>query len=160
MAGSSQVAPPGVGVKRCGQEVSMDLLYTAEATARGGREGEVVSDDGALDLMLAYPKELGGPGGDTTNPEQLLAGAWSACFHNAMKLVAKKLALDVSASSVTAKVSLGAVDKQFCLEATLIGHLPGLDQQDAQELMDRTHDVCPISKAIGANIPVGLEATV
>ena len=61
---------------------------------------------------------------------------------------------------IMAVVSLGAVDKQFCLEATLIGHLPGLDQQDAQELMDRTHDVCPISKAIGANIPVGLEATV
>lgn len=135
----------------------MDLLYTAEATARGGREGEVVSDDGALDLMLAYPKEVGGPGGDTTNPEQLLAAAWSACFHNALKRVAKHLGLDAAASSVTAKVSLLMADKQFALEAALVGHLPGIDPAVAQDLMDRTHDVCPISKAIGSNIPVALQ---
>ena len=137
----------------------MDLLYTAEATARGGREGEVVSDDGALDLMLAHPKEIGGPGGDTTNPEQLLAAAWSACFHNALKRVAKLQKLDVSSSSVTAKVSLMMGEKEFGLEATLIGHLPGLEQDVADALMSSTHDVCPVSKAIGANIPVGLEAT-
>ncbi|HUR13247.1 MAG TPA: organic hydroperoxide resistance protein [Mycobacteriales bacterium] len=135
----------------------MDLLYTAEATARGGREGEVVSDDGALDLMLAHPKEVGGPGGDTTNPEQLLAAAWSSCFHNALKRVAQHQKLDVSASSVTAKVSLMMADKQFALEATLIGHLPGLDKEAADGLMSRTHEVCPISKSIGSNIPVGLE---
>jgi len=138
----------------------MDLLYTAEATARGGREGEVVSDDGALDVMLAYPKELGGPGGDSTNPEQLLAGAWSACFHNALKLVARQAKLDVSASSVTAKVSLMGEGREFAIEAVLIGHLPGLEREAAQGLMDRTHDVCPISKAIGSNVPVGLEVVV
>ena len=137
----------------------MDLLYTAEATARGGREGEVVSDDGALDLMLAHPKEIGGPGGDTTNPEQLLAAAWSACFHNALKRVAKHQKLDVSASSVTARVSLMMGDKEFALEATLVGHLPGLEKAAAEGLMESTHDVCPISKAIGSNIPVGLEVT-
>lgn len=137
----------------------MNLLYTAEATARGGREGEVVSDDGALDLLLAHPKEVGGPGGDTTNPEQLLAAAWSACFHNALKRVAQHLSLDASASSVTAKVGLLMEDKQFALEVTLIGHLPGLERADAEALMDRTHDVCPISKAIGSNIPVKLEVT-
>ena len=135
----------------------MNLLYTAEATARGGREGEVVSDDGALDLMLAHPKELGGPGGDTTNPEQLLAAAWSSCFHNALKRVAQHQKVDASASSVTAKVSLMMAEKEFALEATLIGHLPGLDKAAADALMDRTHDVCPISKAIGSNITVRLE---
>jgi lipoyl-dependent peroxiredoxin len=144
-------------VKRCAQEVVMNLLYTAEATARGGREGEVVSDDGALDLMLAHPKEIGGPGGDTTNPEQLLAAAWSSCFHNALKRVAQHQKVDATHSSVTAKVSLLMEDKQFAIEATLIGNLPGLEKDVAEALMDRTHDVCPISKAIGANIPVRLE---
>lgn len=135
----------------------MNLLYTAEATARGGREGEVVSDDGALDLMLAYPKEVGGPGGDTTNPEQLLAAAWSSCFHNALKRVAQHQKVDATTSSVTAKVSLMTEEKLFALEATLIGHLPGMDKDAAEALMTRTHEVCPISRAIGSNIPVNLE---
>jgi osmotically inducible protein OsmC len=134
----------------------MKVLYTAEVTARGGREGEVVSDDGALDLVLAYPKELGGPGGDNTNPEQLMAAAWASCFHNALKLVAQHQKVDVSASTVTAKVNLMMVDTEFALEGTLIGHLPGLDEETAKALMDRTHDVCPISKAIGSNITVNL----
>jgi Ohr subfamily peroxiredoxin len=137
----------------------MNLLYTAEATARGGREGEVVSDDGALDLMLAYPKEVGGPGGDTTNPEQLLAAAWSACFHNALKRVAQSQKLPVATSSVTVKVGLFMEEKSFALEATLIGHLPELEKSVAEALMDSTHDVCPISKAVGSNIPVRLEVT-
>lgn len=135
----------------------MNLLYTAEATARGGREGEVVSDDGALDLMLAHPKEVGGPGGDTTNPEQLLAAAWSSCFHNALKRVAQHEKVDASASSVTVKVGLLMEEKQFAIEATLIGHLPGVDKETAAGLMDRTHEVCPISKAIGSNITVNLQ---
>jgi len=134
----------------------MDLIYTAEATARGGREGEVVSEDGALDLLLAYPKAVGGPGGETTNPEQLLAAAWSACFHNALQRVAGK-ELDTTGSSVTARIGLGAVGKAFALEATLVGHLPALDRADAEGLMSRTHEVCPISRAIGSNIPVTLE---
>jgi Ohr subfamily peroxiredoxin len=135
----------------------MDLLYTAEATARGGREGEVVSEDGAIDLMLAYPKEVGGPGGDTTNPEQLLAAAWSACFHNALQRVAKSDGLDVTGSSVTARIGLLAGDKQFSLQASLVGHLPALDEATGRQLMERTHDVCPVSKAFGTNIPVTLE---
>lgn len=134
----------------------MDAIYTAEATARGGREGEVVSEDGALDLLLAYPKEVGGPGGDTTNPEQLLAAAWSACFHNALRRVAGK-ELDTTGSSVSVRVTLGSEGKVFALEATLVGHLPGLDAATAEDLMHRTHAVCPISRAIGSNIPVRLE---
>ena len=137
----------------------MDLLYTASATARGGREGEVVSEDGALDLMLAYPKEVGGPGGDTTNPEQLLSAAWAACFHNALQRVAKSQGLDVTGSAVTVRVGLLMEDKSFALEAALVGHLPTLDAATAKGLMDTTHDVCPVSKAIGSNIPVALEVT-
>lgn len=135
----------------------MDLLYTASATARGGREGEVVSDDGALDLVLAHPKEVGGPGGDTTNPEQLLAAAWSSCFHNALQRVARHQQVDATGSSVTAKVSLMMADKQFTLEATLVGELPGMDRAAAEELMARTHEVCPVSRAVHGNIPVRLE---
>ena len=135
----------------------MDLLYTAVATARGGREGEVVSEDGALDLVLAYPKEMGGPGGDATNPEQLLAASWSACFHNALQLVAKAQGLDVTGSSITARVSLMMEGRSFSLQGTLVGHLPTLDAAAAQALLDSTHDVCPVSKAFGTNIPVTLE---
>jgi Ohr subfamily peroxiredoxin len=135
----------------------MDLLYTASATARGGREGEVVSEDGAIDLMLAYPKEVGGPGGDTTNPEQLLAAAWSACFHNALQRVAKIQGLDVTGSAVTARIGLLMEDKQFSLEATIVGHLSMIDAADAEALMGRTHDVCPVSKGFGDNIKVSLE---
>jgi lipoyl-dependent peroxiredoxin len=137
----------------------MDLLYTAEATARGGREGEVVSDDGAIDLMLAHPKEVGGPGGDTTNPEQLLAAAWSACFHNALQRVARHQKVDVAGSSVTVKIGLMMEEKLFSLDATLIGHLPGVDKEAGEALMARTHEVCPVSRATQGNIPVRLEVT-
>jgi Ohr subfamily peroxiredoxin len=135
----------------------MDLLYTASATARGGREGEVVSEDGAIDLMLAYPKEVGGPGGDTTNREKLLAAAWSACFHTALQRVAKSQKLDVTGSAVTARIGLLMEDKAFALEATLVGHLPGVDPEAAKALMDTTHEVCPVSKGFGDNIKVTLE---
>jgi lipoyl-dependent peroxiredoxin len=137
----------------------MDLLYTATATARGGREGEVVSDDGALDLVLAHPKEVGGPGGDTTNPEQLLAAAWSSCFHNALQRVARHQGVDATGSSVTAQVGLLMEDKLFSLQATLVGSLPRVEKDAAEALMARTHEVCPISRAMHGNIPVQLQVT-
>ena len=137
----------------------MDLLYTQAATARGGREGEVVSEDGALDLMLAYPKEVGGPGGETTNPEQLLAAAWAACFHNALQRVAKHQGIDVTGSSVTAKVTLFTEDKLFSLGGALVGHLPGVEPAVAEALMQRTHEVCPISLSLHGNVPVSLEVS-
>jgi Ohr subfamily peroxiredoxin len=135
----------------------MDLLYTSVATARGGREGEVVSDDGVLDLLLAHPKELGGPGGDATNPEQLMAAAWAACFHSALKRVAGKDKIDVTGSSITARVSLGIDGHVFGLAATLVGILPTLDAPDAEELMARAHEVCPFSRATRGNIEVHLQ---
>jgi Ohr subfamily peroxiredoxin len=135
----------------------VDILYTATATARGGREGEVVSDDGVLDLLLAHPKELGGPGGDKTNPEQLFAAGYSACFHSALKRVAGNEKLDVAESSITAKVSLGVDGKLFGLAVTLVGRFPALEEAEGRKLMEMAHQVCPYSRATMGNIEVTLE---
>ena len=135
----------------------MDVLYTAVATARGGREGEVVSDDGVLDLTLTLPKDLGGPGGDHTNPEQLFAAGYAACFHSALKRVAGQQQLDVEGSSITARVGLGIDGKAFGLAVTLVGAFPTLDAADGEQLMHDAHQVCPYSRATRGNIDVHLE---
>lgn len=137
----------------------VDILYTARATARGGREGEVVSDDGVLDLLLAHPTELGGPGGDTTNPEQLFAAGYAACFHSALKRVAGGERLDVTGSTITAEVSLGVDGKVFGLAVTLVGRFPSLDDAAAHDLMAKAHQVCPYSRATRGNVQVSLEVT-
>ena len=134
----------------------VDILYTAEATARGGREGEVVSSDGVLDLLLALPTELGGPGGDSTNPEQLFAAGYAACFHSALKRVAGQQKLDVATSSITARVSLGLDGSAFGLEVTLAGSFPALSEAEGKELMEAAHHVCPYSRATRGNIEVHL----
>ncbi len=135
----------------------MDVMYTAAATARGGREGEVVSDDGVLDLSLTLPKELGGPGGDHTNPEQLFAAGYSACFHSAVKRIAGQQKVDVAGSSITARVGLGLDDQGFGLAVTLVGEFPTLDAATAQRLMHEAHQVCPYSRATRGNVEVQLE---
>ncbi|MCU1594765.1 MAG: organic hydroperoxide resistance protein [Frankiales bacterium] len=134
-------------------------MYTAVATARGGREGEVVSDDGVIDLMLAVPKEMGGPGGDASNPEQLFAAGYSACFHSALKLVAGKAKVDVTGSSITAHVSIGADDQGFGLAVSLVGAFPTLSAEQGQELMEKAHQVCPYSRATRGNIEVSLSVS-
>jgi lipoyl-dependent peroxiredoxin len=135
----------------------MDVLYTAVATARGGREGEVVSDDGVLDLTLTLPKDLGGPGGDHTNPEQLFAAGYAACFHSALKRVAGQQGLDVEGSSITARVGLGIDGKAFGLAVTLVGAFPTLDAAAGEQLMHDAHQVCPYSRATRGNVDVHLE---
>lgn len=135
----------------------VDILYTAEATARGGREGEVVSDDGVLDLLLALPTELGGPGGDMTNPEQLFAAGYAACFHSALKRVAGQQKVDVEGSSITAQVSLGIDGQAFGLAVTLVGAFPSLDAAAGEALMEAAHQVCPYSRATRGNIDVDLQ---
>jgi lipoyl-dependent peroxiredoxin len=136
----------------------MKPLYTAVATARGGREGEVVSDDGVLDLSLMRPKELGGPEGDHTNPEQLFAAGYAACFHSALKRIAKEQGLDIEPSEITARVTLGrGEDKAFGLAVTLMGALPTLDPPQGEQLMQAAHQVCPYSRATRGNIEVSLE---
>ncbi|TMC50150.1 MAG: organic hydroperoxide resistance protein [Chloroflexi bacterium] len=131
------------------------VLYTAEAVATGdGRGGHVRSSDGLLDIDLALPLELAGPGGHT-NPEQLFAAGYAACFHSALKLVARRLEVDVTDSTVTARVGLGAGgDGGFVLTVALGVHLPNADAGQAQRAADAAHKVCPYSNATRGNIDV------
>ena len=135
----------------------MNILYTAEATATGGREGHVATTDGALTVDLAVPKELGGPGGLATNPEQLFAAGYAACFHSALKRVAGGKKIDVEGSSITAQVGLGVDGQAFGLAVTLVGAFPTLDAAAADALMHDAHEVCPYSRATRGNIDVTLE---
>ncbi len=135
----------------------MDLLYTAVATARGGREGEVVSDDGVLDLALERPTELGGPEGDHTNPEQLFAAGYAASFHSALQRVAQEQGLDVEPSEVTAKVSLGRDGTAYALAVTLLAALPTLDPPQGEQLLQDAHQTCPYSRATRGSLEVTLE---
>lgn len=139
----------------------MNIIYTAEATAWGGREGRVVSSDKVLDLELAIPTSMGGPGGERSNPEQLFAAGYSACFHSALKLVAAQEKVDVSESAVTARVGIGANDSGgFGLQVELEAELPDVEQSVADALVARAHEVCPYSNATRGNIDVTLTVTV
>src|SRR5258705_8949867 len=127
---------------------SMKLIYTAEATAHGGREGSVRSSDGVLDLALRRPKELGGPGGAGTNPEQLFAAGYSACFESALRLVARLQKKALTSAVITAKVTLGKNDDQkYQLAVELVGTIEGLGKDEALALMQAAHTVCPYSNA-------------
>jgi Ohr subfamily peroxiredoxin len=135
----------------------MNVLYTAEATAWGGREGRAASSDGVLDVQLAIPKGLGGPGGDKTNPEQLFATGYAACFHSALKLVAAGQKVDVTDSAITARVGIGANDSGgFGLQVELEAELPGVEPDVAKALVDKAHEVCPYSNATRGNVEVTL----
>jgi Ohr subfamily peroxiredoxin len=134
----------------------MERLYTAQATAHGGRQGYVESSDGVLDLDLSMPEAMGGPGGDGTNPEQLFAAGYSACFENALRRVGGQQKKNVRDASVTANVGIGRDDNGFGLEVELIGTLPNLPREEAEDLMREAHQVCPYSKATRGNIEVTL----
>lgn len=137
----------------------MSALYTATATSTGGRDGRSVSSDEKLDLKLSTPKELGGAGGEGTNPEQLFACGYSACFIGAMKHVAgsKKIKLE-SDPKVTAKVGIGENTKGvgFAIEVELHIDLPGLDEDTKKSLVEEAHQVCPYSNATRGNVDVKL----
>lgn len=134
----------------------MNVLYTAQATANGGREGRASSDDRRLDVKLSTPRELGGAGGDGTNPEQLFAAGYSACFLSALKFVALHAKTSLPAdAAVTASVGIGPNDNGgFGLTAQLRVALPGLEQAVAQALVDHAHRVCPYSNATRGNVDV------
>ena len=134
----------------------MDVIYRTEATAWGGREGRAATPEGNLDVQLIIPKELGGAGGEGTNPEQLFAAGYAGCFHSALKRVAKSKKLDVSESAITVKVGLGFADGAFGLEVEIEGELPGLSNDEAKELLDAAHQVCPYSNATRGNVEVTL----
>jgi lipoyl-dependent peroxiredoxin len=138
-----------------------EAVYTAEATSSGGgRDGRVRTSDGVLDVELKLPPALGGPGG-ATNPEQLFAAAYAACFHGALRLVARNKGVRISDdATVDAAIDLSKDATSFAIGATLTIHLPGLDQSQADELVAAAHEVCPYSKATRGNVEVELKATV
>ena len=133
------------------------VLYRAQATASGGREGSAASSDGVLNVQLSTPRELGGAGGPGTNPEQLFAAGYSACFLGALKFVAaqEKVVLP-GATRVTGSVGIGAIPTGFGIEVELEIAVPGLARETAQALVDKAHIVCPYSNATRNNIDVRL----
>ena len=133
----------------------MKTLYTAEALATGaGRDGHVRSSDGLVDQELAVPKEMGGAGG-ATNPEQLFAAGYAACFHSALQMVARQAKADLGDSSVGAKVGIGPLDGGgFGLAVELEVVIPDMEHDAAQKLADQAHQVCPYSNATRGNIDV------
>lgn len=133
------------------------VLYRAKATATGGRDGRARSSDGILDIKLTTPKELGGAGGDGTNPEQLFAAGYSACFLGAMKYVAGQQKLQLPADTqVTGQVGIGPIPTGFGIEVELSISIPGLARADAEALVQKAHIVCPYSNATRNNIDVTL----
>ena len=132
------------------------VIYTARATTTGGREGTSRSDDGLLDVKLSPPKAMGGAG-TATNPEQLFAAGYSACFMGAMKHVAgmKKIAVPADAT-ISAEVDIGPIPQGFGIAVRMTVSLPGMDRTVAQDLVDTAHQVCPYSNATRGNIPVTL----
>jgi Ohr subfamily peroxiredoxin len=138
--------------------MSINVLYRTSATATGGRDGKARSDDGRFEVQLATPKELGGAGGAGTNPEQLFAAGYSACFIGALKVAGQQLKLKVPAeTSITATVGIGPrTAGGFGISADLQISLPGIGRDDAQRLVDAAHQICPYSNATRNNVDVGL----
>ena len=133
------------------------ILYEAEVTATGGRDGKAASSDGLLSVSLSVPKSLGGPGGEGTNPEQLFAAGYAACFLGAVKLVARTRKVVPSAEpSVTAKVAMGPVAVGYALAVELKVNLPGVEKAVAGEIVAGAHERCPYSNATRGNIAVKL----
>ncbi len=136
----------------------VDVKYRTTGSATGGRDGEARSEDGSFQAKLSTPKELGGAGGPGTNPEQLFAAGYSACFIGALKVAGQQLKLSVPAdTTVSATVGIGPRSEGgFGITADLSVDLPGLDRADAQRLMETAHAICPYSNATRNNLDVGL----
>ncbi len=135
----------------------MQILYTAHATATGGRDGRAVTNDNHLDVKLNTPKELGGAGATGTNPEQLFAAGYAACFIGAMKAVSGMQKISLPADlAVDSSVDLGKVGQAYGIAVRLDVSLPGMERADAQKLIDAAHQVCPYSNATRGNIDVTL----
>ncbi|GAA4553118.1 organic hydroperoxide resistance protein [Streptomyces collinus] len=132
-----------------------DVLYTAVATAENGRDGRVATDDGRLDVVVNPPKEMGGSGAGT-NPEQLFAAGYSACFQGALGVVARQEGADLTGSTVTAKVGLGRNGDGFGIIVEISADIPKADRGVARSLIEKAHGVCPYSKATRGNITVTL----
>jgi Ohr subfamily peroxiredoxin len=134
----------------------MNILYKASATSIGGRDGSVRSSDGILDFQLALPPGLGGPGGKT-NPEQLFAAGYAACFHQALKRAAAEQKVSVKDATVTTEVGIGPNDKGgFGLDVDIIVSLPNATEEEAEKVAKAAHQICPYSNATRGNIDVRL----
>ncbi|AYM99446.1 organic hydroperoxide resistance protein [Chryseobacterium sp. 3008163] len=138
----------------------MKTLYTTNVTAKGGRNGQVKSDNGVLDLEVRMPKGLGGANDDYTNPEMLFAAGYAACFDSALNLIISKSKIETGETSVAAKVSIGQnEDGGFGLAAELDVNIPGVSLEEAQQLTEKAHQICPYSNATRNNIEVKLSVT-
>ena len=134
------------------------IVYTAHASATGGRDGRAVSSDGVVDVKLSVPKEMGGAGGEATNPEQLFAAGYSACFLGAVKAVARKAGVKISDDAkVAADVGIGPIPTGFALKVDLTVTLPGIERSAAQKLVEDAHIVCPYSNATRNNVAVTIK---
>lgn len=133
----------------------MNALYTARATSTGeGRGGRTRSSDGTIDLELAIPEEMGGEGGGS-NPEQLFAAGYSACFHSALKMLGRKAKVDVEGASVTAEVGIGSNGEGgYALGVALVVEVPGASSEQAQQLAEEADKVCPYSNAVRGNVEI------
>lgn len=138
--------------------MSVDVKYSTRATVTGGRDGKAKSEDGKIDLLLSTPKELGGAGGEGTNPEQLFAAGYSACFIGAMKVAGMQLKITVpNTVRVTATVGIGPRSEGgFGITVDLLIDLPGLAPAEADKLVTLAHQICPYSNATRNNVDVGL----
>ncbi|WP_375459887.1 organic hydroperoxide resistance protein [uncultured Enterovirga sp.] len=138
--------------------MTIDVKYRTTATAVGGRDGRAFTKDDTLDLKLATPKELGGPGGEGTNPEQLFAAGYSACFLSSLKLAGNQQKVEIPTdTSVTAMVAIGPrTEGGFGLAVELLVDLPGLDRSAAEQLVAAAHQVCPYSNATRNNVDVAV----
>ena len=138
----------------------MKTMYTAAATATGGRNGQIKSDNGVLDLEVRAPKAMGGANDDYTNPEQLFAAGYAACFDSALNHTTRLEKIQTGVTSVTAKVSIGSLEGgAFGLAVELAVNIPGVSIEEAQRLTERAHQVCPYSNATRNNIVVTLTTT-
>jgi Ohr subfamily peroxiredoxin len=134
------------------------IVYTAHASATGGRDGRAVSSDGVIDVKLSVPKEMGGGGGHATNPEQLFAAGYSACFLGAVKHVARQAGVKISDDAkVSADVGIGPIPTGFAIKVDLTISLPGVDKAQAEKLVQDAHIVCPYSNATRNNVEVSLK---
>jgi osmotically inducible protein OsmC len=135
------------------------VIYTAEATVTGGRAGHARTSDGRLDIDLDVPSEMGGSGGPGTNPEQLFAAGYGACFESALQRIASERKLDATGWRITARVGIGPLKSGgFGLTAALDLDAPGISRDEARELMTRAHEICPYSRATRGNIEVTLSS--
>ena len=138
----------------------MDEIYRTKVFSSGGRNGHVKSDDGIIDIDLSTPKTMGGKR-DATNPEQLFAAGYAACFEHSMQHIARSIALPVKATAVEAEVAMyKTLDEEYRMSVTLKAFVKGIDQEAADDLVKRAHDICPYSGAVKNNVDVSMVAQV